>query len=339
MGDSTSKPHVTVVIPCRNERDFIIPCIQTVLQSDYPADKLHIAVVDGMSTDGTRETINQHFAHDNRVQLMHNEKKTTPYALNIGIRSSNSKYVMILGAHSEVDSDYINRAVDHLENSPNIGCAGGRLKSISSNRKSEVIAKAMSSAFGVGTSHFRTGLVSGYVDTVAFGVYRRTLLDEIGYFDEDLARNQDDEMSYRILKSGYKIYLDTHTAATYYVRNSFQKLAAQQFQYGYWKVYVNRKHQAITTLRQLIPLFFLLYIISLPFCLWVGIVWLTPLILYLIVSLIVSLKLSAEVGEVFTLLYVFPTIHLSYGYGYLLGIVDFLLLRKKQTRKHERLTR
>ncbi len=339
MPEAHPLPCVSVVIPCRNEQGHIVRCIESVLQSEYPSDLLDVIVIDGLSDDGTVNTIHQAFANNNRVSIIENQKRTTPFALNIGIKKSSAKYVMILGAHSEISNNYISNAIKHLQEDNKIACAGGILQSISASDTARVISIAMSTAFGVGSSHFRTGLSSGYVDTVAFGVYPKKLFDEIGYFDEELTRNQDDEMSYRILKNGYKIYLDIHSHATYYVRNSIAKLASQQFQYGYWKVYVNRKHKAITTFRQIIPLLFLLYLLSVPIGICINILWSAPLALYIITALLMSIKHGSNFSDVACLFFTFPVLHLSYGYGYLRGIIDFILLNKRQSQQHTNLTR
>ena len=97
----------------------------------------------------------------------------------------------------------------------------------------------MSSVFGVGNAHFRTGGKSGHVDTVAFGAYRREVFERVGFFDEELARNQDDEFNYRVVQGGFKIFLDPAIQSDYFVRGSISKLYKQYDQYGYWKVFVN----------------------------------------------------------------------------------------------------
>jgi glycosyltransferase involved in cell wall biosynthesis len=339
MTNAQPLPRVSVVIPCRNELGHISRCIESVLSSSYPIELLDVIVVDGMSDDGTIDEIKKLFGGNNRVQIIENQKRTTPVALNLGIKQSNAEYIMILGAHSEISNNYIINSIKHLLDDSKLGCSGGLLRSISINDNAKIISMAMSSAFGVGTSHFRTGLVSGYVDTVAFGVYPKKIFEEIGYFDEELTRNQDDEMSYRILKHGYKIFLDINTYATYYVRSSFRKLAAQQFQYGYWKVYVNKKHQSITTFRQLVPLFFLLYLISLPLGLYIHRTYVLPLVIYVLAAFVISISRTYNPLDIIKQIFAFIVLHLSYGYGYLRGIIDFLILNKKQVQQHTHLTR
>ena len=247
---------IAIVIPCRNEEKHIYRCISSILKSDYPKEKCDIYVCDGLSDDNTRSIVEKIASEETNVHLLDNIKRTTPYALNIGLKASEADIKVILGAHSEVYPDFLKENINTLKENPNADCVGGIIENVYEDKRSEIIGKAMSSPFGVGNAHFRTGNMEGYVDTVAFGAYRSKVFDKIGYFDEDLTRNQDDEFNYRLIKNKGKIYLSSKIKTKYYVRGSFKKLIIQYKQYGYWKVYVNKKLKAITTIRQLIPLFF-----------------------------------------------------------------------------------
>ena len=196
------------------------------------------------------------------------------------------------------------------------------------NTTAKYISAAMSSPFGVGNVHFRTGAKEGYVDTVAFGAYRKEVFEKAGLFDEELARNQDDEFNFRVIKNGFKIYLSKKIKAKYYVRGSYLKLLKQYFQYGFWKVYVNKKHKTVTSIRQLFPLFFVLYLMVQTLSLFVfkeAVYGLFILAIYFNLAIIFSLKKSKE--YFYAVLFCFFILHLSYGWGYLKGIVRFLLLR------------
>lgn len=343
--DIKSLPKVSIVIPCRNEENFIIDCIQSCLNSDYTKTLIEVIVCDGLSTDNTVGLIKEKFESDSRVKILINSKMTTPFALNLGIKNSYAPYVMILGAHSKISSNYIINAINVLEEKPEIGCAGGLLKNQFSDDVSKAISKAMSSTFGVGSAHFRTGLKSGFVDTVAFGVYRKNIFDEIGFFDEELTRNQDDEFNFRLLKSGYKIWLDIDSYADYFVRSSWKKLRTQYFQYGYWKVFVNTKHKIITTLRQLVPVALVLYLLfTLPVILIsyspLTILYFLFLLVYLLFVFIGSITIKPDSFlEFINVMRAIFTLHLAYGYGYLLGIVDFVIRRKRIASSYNKLSR
>ena len=336
-------PSVSVIIPCRNEEQYIRKCIDSVVKSNYPKDKLSVYVCDGMSNDSTRSIIQELIKDYSNIFLLDNHAQVTPLALNLGLKKSNADVKIILGAHSEVDSNFVRENVNALSISEDIGCVGGVLTNVYENETAEIIGLAMSSGFGVGNAHFRTGSKSGYVDTVAFGAYKKEVFNQVGYFDEDLVRNQDDEFNFRLIKNGFKIYLSDKIKCKYYVRASYKKLFKQYDQYGYWKVFVNCKHKTITTLRQMVPLFFVLYLISLLLtglfstALMLG--YGGILICYLLGAIYFASKQTKNLSKMVKVAYSFAILHISYGYGYLRGVVAFILLGKKPSQKSKTLSR
>lgn len=329
---------VAVVIPCRNEERYIENCVRSVLGSDYPKSELRVLVCDGKSTDKTAEFVRRIASSDSRVVLLVNERQTTPYALNLGIKSSPDCDVhIILGAHAEITPDYVKRCVAHLEADTTLGCVGGVIENVNEDATSEIIAKAMSSTFGVGNAHFRTGTRSGFVDTVAFGAYPKAVFEKVGYFDAELARNQDDEFNFRVTKNGFRILLDPLIRSKYYVRASFGKLLRQYYQYGFWKVYVNKKHGAITSLRQLVPPMFVLFLFSafvVPLIPFAWIIWTCVMSLYFLAAILAAFIQKASIVEVPGVILAFILLHFGYGFGYIRGIIRFLVFRMKPQAKH-----
>ena len=247
------KKTVSIVIPCRNEEKYIGRCVESFLKQTYPMELLTIIVSDGMSTDKTREVVNDISKNNKNVVLIDNTGLTAPKAMNLGIRHTNSEIVIIFGAHAYADENFVLENVKALQNKE-VGCAGGVITTINDTTKGAAIAEAMSCPFGVGNALFRFAEKESFVDTVAFGAYRRTLLDEVGVFDEELVRNQDDELNFRVEKSGAKILLSPKIKSTYFGRGDFKKLWRQYYQYGFWKVRVIQKHKRPASIRHLIPL-------------------------------------------------------------------------------------
>ena len=334
---------VSIIIPCLNEKNYIAKCLDSIVHCTYPTNNLSIYVCDGMSTDGTRDIISQYSQKYNFIHLLDNPKKTTPFALNIGLKESKAEIKIILGAHSEIYPDFIDQCLLAFKNDPAIGCVGGIIENEFDDATSEAISCAMSSVFGVGSAHFRTGTKEGFVDTVAFGAYKQVVFDTIGYFDEELVRNQDDEFNYRVIKHGFKIYLSRSIRSKYYVRARFKKLFKQYYQYGYWKVYVNTKHKTVTTTRQIIPALFVSYIIFCFFTLLIkpllGFYLSLVFLLYTGLATFSAWRIASNLGKIPLIVYSFFILHLSYGIGYIEGVFNFLIIRKKPSKRYKKSSR
>ena len=336
---------ISIIIPCRNEENYIASCLESVINSDYPNDLIEVKVVDGMSDDNTREIIQEYSNKYSFIKMIDNVKQKTPYAFNLGIEKSSSDFIMIMGARHIISKNYILYSIDKLNKDGDLGCIGGAVINSFENSISEVISKAMNSSFGVGIGNFRTNIVEEiYVDTIGTPVYRKKIFDELGLFDERLTRNQDDEFNYRVTQAGYKIMSSGNISVKYFVRASFRKLFNQYYQYGYWKVFVNKKHKTITTLRQLAPCGFvsylLLLLISLIFLKEYLYITAIPLILYILLTTYFSIKLSKKRYEMINLFKSFFILHFSYGLGYLEGAFNFIILNKNDVSvKNEKLSR
>jgi len=335
---------IKVIIPCRNEQGYIGKCLESLVHSNRTGIDLHVWVVDGMSDDGTRPLVEEYARRYSFIKLVNNERRTTPYALNIGLTGLDYDIGIILGAHAVVDKEFIFQNARVLSQHPEVGCAGGIIRNVHENEMSRVISLAMASPFGVGNAHFRTGGKSGYVDTVAFGAYRREVFEQCGFFDEELIRNQDDEFNFRITRHGFKIYLDPAIQSLYYVRGSFSKLYRQYFQYGYWKVFVNKKHRAITSLRQLAPPLWMLFVSLgwLGFFIHPALGWCyaTMIVLYLGLAKWTAFRSAGfNLSLMLNLMACYGILHASYGWGYLKGIVHFYIFGRTPTKGSQQLTR
>jgi GT2 family glycosyltransferase len=209
---------------------------------------------------------------------------------------------------------------------------GGKIISINENPVGMAIALAMSSKCGVGNSRFRTSSVEGFVDTVAFGAYKRKVFDKVGFFDEELIRNQDDEFNYRLRKYGGKIYLTPRITSWYYPRSSYKKLWKQYYGYGFWKVRVLQKHLRMMQPRQFVPGLFVLGLFALFLAgLFANIFLYTAsavLLFYLTATIFCSINLIVKNNLLLKqtpLMWVcFPILHFSYGLGFLWGNIKFV---------------
>ena len=322
-------PFISVLIPIRNEGLYISRCIKSVVEQDYPQDQIEILVVDGMSTDNTREIINAiQQAHPN-ISFFNNPRKIVPTGLNILIPQAKGEILIRVDGHCVIASNYISNCVLHLQKD-GVDGVGGPMHSIGEDLVSQVTALAMSSKFGVGNSSFRTESgVTKLADTVPFPAYKRAIFEKVGLYDEELVRNQDDEYNYRIREAGGKILLAEDVKSEYYSRGSLKKLWKQYFQYGFWKVRVLQKHPRQMSLRQFVPLAFVLaLILTLLLSFLVSWGWLALIILllaYFAANLAASIVSASGQGikKLLLLQLAFAIIHFSYGLGFLVGLFKF----------------
>lgn len=320
-------PFVSVVMPVRNERDYIQQSLEAVLAQDYPRECMEILIVDGMSEDGTREYVCEQQKHVPNLYLLDNPGKIVPVGLNIAIAKAKGEIVVRVDGHCIIAQDYIRRCVDYLEREPIVG-VGGPMETVGETPTARTIALAMSSLFGVGNSAFRVHVNSHrYVDTIPFPAYRMSTLREAGPFDEDLIRNQDDEYNYRLRSMGGKLLLAPDVRSKYYSRSSLKALWRQYFQYGFFKVRVLQKHPAQFSLRQLIPPAFvgtlLVALVLSVFIVPMRYFLLGLLVVYTAVNFGVSLLIAIRHGweHFWRLPPTFAILHIAYGLGFLTGLL------------------
>lgn len=320
---------VSVIIPARNEADHIKQCIQSIYKNKSKDIDIEIIIVDGMSNDNTDKEVISLLSEGMPIQILKNEKKITPIGMNIGLEKCKGDYLLFSGAHAFFPSDYIGKCLDSLNRKTEVWCAGGSIRTISESYWGRVIAAAMSSPFGVGNAKFRMLTSSGYVDTLAFGLYPRWVFDRIGKFDECLIRNQDDDFNYRIIKAGGKIYLDSKIVSTYYGRSSILKLIRQYYQYGFWRVKTIIKHHSISSIRQIIPAIFILCIVLggvlSCFSNLIAFLYLIFLFIYVLFLMVGTVDVAKNSGLNIAISapLIFVVLHCSYGIGFWSGVFAY----------------
>jgi len=322
------KPFVSIILPIRNESKTIRECMDSILTQDYTGP-IEILIADGMSTDSTRMIIGEYQRQQMNIHLIDNPGKIVPTGMNAALRMAKGDIVIRVDGHCIIAPDYVSNCVYHLLNAE-IDGVGGPMQTIGETPISETIAIAMSSQFGVGNSAFRT--LSGrtiLADTVPFPAYTRSIIERVGLYDEELVRNQDDEYNYRIREIGGKILLADNVRSKYYSRGSLSKLWKQYFQYGFYKIRVLQKHPRQMSLRQFIPpLFVVALMSSVILTLLTTGGWITLLFVgggYLLANLAASLITAARKGwrHITVLPLTFAILHISYGLGFLNGLLHF----------------
>lgn len=354
----TSRPGVSVVIPCRNEIHHIEACLRSILQQNDVPGGIEVVVADGMSDDGTRERLEQLSRQHPQLRLIDNPRRIVSAALNSAIKAAKGDIIVRMDAHTEYAPDYIERCVKvlHLTGADNVG---GAARTKANSYLERAIAAAYHSRFAAGGARFHLPNHEGYVDTVTYGCWRKTAFEKYGYFDEELVRNQDDEHNLRLSRGGGKIWQSPQIKSWYRPRGTLGSLFRQYMQYGYWKVRVIQKHKLPASWRHLIPGAFVLSVAvlsllssieALSWRIWnsshllggaSGIGLLIIVGLYSAANLVASIVIAGTTEwKLFPVLpFVFGCYHVGYGYGFLRGVWDFLIWRRGPVETFGRLTR
>jgi GT2 family glycosyltransferase len=316
-----SYPLVSIVIPMHNEKNYIEQCISTFTKQNYPLEKMEIIVVDGQSTDGSREIV-QELGKTYPVKLLDNPKGFTPTGMNIGLKAAQGEIGIVFSAHATAHPDFVLNSVKALQ-STDAAAVGGRLINCSTGEFAQLAGKVLGHPFGVGNSKFRYSDKPDYVDTVAYGAYRMDVLAKTGLFDERLIRNQDIELNYRIRKHGYSLYYDPAIESYYSPRESYSRFVKQAYGNGYWNIITARLCSQSLSWRHFVPLAFVLGLLgSGLLSILLQTPWFFALVAgpYLLLDLFVSFKLKSSISEFFKLCGLFPSLHIAYGMGSLISL-------------------
>lgn len=324
---------ITIAIPARNEGKFIGQCIDSLLTQTHPKEHTEIIIIDGASTDDTKQIALTYAEKYPFVKVLDNPKKYTPYSMNIGVKNAMGDVITIGGSHSTYEKDYLEKCVRYMNDYPDADNVGGIVRTTPSRNTlvAKGIVAALSSFFGAGNSLFRTGINEPtWADTVFGGCFRKELFEEVGYFNEHLTRSQDMEFNIRLKNAGKKILLVPDIVSAYHPKATFWSFFVHNLKDGVWAILPMKYGARMFKLRHLLPFFFVVgligaLIISLFISFFIYFFYL-GLGLWILAALYFSLKLSLREKNIslFPFIFVaFAVRHFGYGIG---SIVGFLRL-------------
>jgi len=318
---------VSFVMPVRNEEEYIRASLQSLVEQSYPAIECEILVVDGQSSDRTREIIEEIRERNPQVRCLDNSAGIVPTAMNIGIQAARGEVIIRADGHNVYPRDYAANCVKYLEET-GAENVGGPWVTVAADESfsARLVAAVLSSPFGVGNSKFRTSREEGFVDTVPFGAFRREIFDRVGMYNEKLVRNQDNELNARIRKAGGKIYITPALTTHYHPVKNFLGLLKYAFKTSQWHIFTLRENRGSMGVRHLAPAMFLLLLLILLLASFASATALAFLIgilcAYILTGFYFSLRAKAEGNWDVAAVQPFATMcfHMTYGAGTLFGL-------------------
>ncbi|GAA3211354.1 succinoglycan biosynthesis glycosyltransferase ExoA [Microbacterium terregens] len=324
---------VTFVMPVLNERAYLRRAVETVLAQDVGGPTELILAL-APSTDGTTELARE-LAADERIVLVDNPDADIPIGLNRAIRAGRYPTIVRVDAHSELEPGYTTRALETLDR-VRAANVGGVMKADGRTPFQRAVARAYNSPIGLGGGAYHGGTSEGEAESAYLGVMRRDVLDEVGLFDESIRRGEDWELNLRIRRAGYRVWFDPALAVTYWPRESWTRLVRQFSATGRWRGELVRRFGRGNSLRFFAPP---ALVIDLALSVIVGLLQLTgvlngwwslaasavylPLVVYAVLILAMAVGRGGGTGwrdKLWTLV-VLPTMHFSWGTGFLTGVV------------------
>jgi glycosyltransferase involved in cell wall biosynthesis len=345
-GDAAeARPHVSIVVPCRDEIGHIEASLESMLAQEGFNGGFEVIVADGGSRDGTRQFLDMKAASTSRVRVVDNPGRVVSTGLNIAVREARGDVIVRMDVHAEYASDYVAKCLEALA-STGADCVGGPARTRTRTFFQRANALAYHSPFSVGGARFHDPAYEGWVDTVTYGCWRRSTLERLGGFDEELVRNQDDELALRLTRAGGSIWQSPSIRSWYYPRASLSALFRQYVQYGYWKVRAVQKHRLPASVRHLVPGAFVAALILLavlsPFWRSARLLLAGSALLYALATATAAVAACRGAGNrryIPLMPFVFGAYHLGYGWGFLRGVVDFVLLGRAPRAAFARPTR
>ena len=336
---------VSVISPCRNEASHIDAFVEAVLSQECPSFELEIVIADGRSDDGTRSKLDEWSRQEPRLRVISNPLQIVSTGLNLALREARGDIIVRMDVHTVYATDYVTECVKALSDT-GATCVGGPWVARGDTPVQRAIATAFQSRIGSGSALSRRTDYSGWADTVYLGAWRRSDLLKLGGFDENLVRNQDDELCLRILRQGGRIWQSSKIRSTYIPRSSFAAVYRQFSQYGYWKIPVIRKHRLPASPRHMAPFAFLLVLLSLAALIPISSLFALAL-LGLLVFYFAAVWLGTRGANLddstiqMRLMSVAAAalMHLGYAVGFGRAIWDIVIRRKRGRKAMSQLTR
>jgi glycosyltransferase involved in cell wall biosynthesis len=320
--------NISFVVPVRNEQDYIRACLQSLVDQVYPVGDLEIIVLDGRSSDRTREIIEEIRSQNPMVQCLENPAGIVPAAMNIGIRAARGEVIIRADGHTTYPRDFATNCVRYLQQT-GADNVGGPCETVPADESfgAKLVAEILRNPFGVGNSKFRISREEGFVDTVPFGAFPRGVFDRVGMYNEKLARNQDNDLNARIRKAGGTIYLTPALTTHYHPVRSFRDLLKYAFRTSQWHIFTLRENRESLGLRHLVPSAFvvlLLLLLSASFLSRIALgLLLATLCVYFLAGFYLALRSKSKSTVAVTLILPFACFvyHNAYGVGTLSGLL------------------
>lgn len=322
---------VTLGVVAYNEAAVIDTLLQDISAQDYPHDRMEILLVDSASTDETRKKLENYAKRQEelgfcRIRVLDNPKRKQAAGWNVVIGEAGEDVLIRIDAHATIPKDFVSKNMALQEEGEWI--TGGPRPNVIVDPTpwKETLFLAESSMFGSSIAPYRRESGRKYVNSMFHAAYRRSIFQEVGGFNEELGRTEDNELHYRMRKAGYRFCYDPEIISYQNIRNSLSGMVKQKFGNGYWIGRTVKVCPKCLALYHFVPFAFVLGIIITTILCPAGFPWLAALMwgLYWLLALVMTIRgiIERKAFHISDLLLpvLFLLLHLAYGIGTAAGL-------------------
>lgn len=320
---------ISVCVVAYNEERALPDLLECIKSQDYPHDKIEVVLIDSMSDDTTK-TIMKRFSDENKdfknIQILDNPGKKQAMGWNVAIKNYRGDAILRVDAHASIPFDFVRKNVEVLESGEFV--SGGIRPNIIQEKTSwkETLLLAESSMFGSSAASYRRSEKKSYVKSVFHGAYKREVFDNVGGFDEQLGRTEDNEIHYRIRKAGYKICYSPYIISYQHTRSTLKGMLKQKYGNGYWVALTLKVCPGCLSFYHFVPLCFVIGIIGVSILKAIGYPFFSYLMwgMYWLCAVLMSfIAVKGQKKNLYqlSLPILFFLLHVSYGIGSLVGMM------------------
>ena len=329
--------YLTVIVPIRNEEVFIEKTLDLVISQEYPVDRYEVIVVDGMSTDRSKEIVRSYIKSHNKIdiRLLENPGILSSRGRNIGIKAARGKLIAVIDGHVYIPTKHLFKDMEELKEKNNALCLARPAPLDVPNLEENTgywIAVARKSWLGHSKNSYIYSDFEGFVDPVSSGfAYDRSVFKKVGLFDESFDAAEDVEFHFRLKKAGIYAYTSPKFIIYYYPRETLRALFFQQKRYGEGRAKFILKHRDGFTKETPLPSFILLSHLLIPFWLigfkvipYLSLLMIGMLVLYWLILLSIGFNESIKKRKPlagFIVASAFWVTHMGLGWGFIKSIL------------------
>mgnify|MGYP001637674464 FL=1 len=329
---------VSVCVVAYNEEKVIGNLLNDIKNQDYPHDKIEILLIDSMSSDKTKQIMNEFKKKEmefQNIQVLLNPKKKLAPGWNVALKNYNGDVIIRIDAHASIPKDFIRKNVEVLESGEFVS-GGIRPNIIDENTPwKETLLLAEQSMFGSSIAPYRKGKKKTYVKSLFHGAYRREVFERVGLYNEQLGRTEDNEIHYRMRKAGFRLCYTPDIISYQHTRSTLKGMLKQKYGNGYWVALTLKACPGCLAVYHFVPLAFVMAII-ITTVLAVAHIPIFSIIMWslywtiAVIMAVMSVRGKKKCWQQLLLPFLFFALHVSYGVGSLVGIIKLPFWKYKK---------